>query len=191
MKRFTILLMSAVLVSFAACKKDSLIYVTGVEIDATELELEVGGTAVLTATVLPENATDKTVTWTSSAPDIVSVDENGTISGMSAGNAVVTVTTTDGGKTAECAVTVTLTINGHEYVDLGLSVKWATSNVGADNPWDYGDYYAWGEIGQKKNLPKKTVLHTGLTYPTYQEIPNTMRRVPAGAARGGFLTKQQ
>lgn len=55
-------MMSAVLVSFAACKKDSLIYVTGVEIDATELELEVGGTAVLTATVLPENATDKTVT---------------------------------------------------------------------------------------------------------------------------------
>ena len=100
MKRFTILLMSAILVSFAACKKDSLIYVTGVEIDATELELEVGGTAVLTATVLPEDATDKTVTWTSSAPDIESVDENGTISGLSAGNAVVTVTTTDGGKTA-------------------------------------------------------------------------------------------
>ena len=123
MKRFTILLMSAVLVSFAACKKDSLIYVTGVELDATELELEVGGTAVLTATVLPEDATDKTVTWTSSAPGIASVDENGTISGLSAGNAVVTVTTTDGGKTAECSVTVIPAINGHEYVDLGLSAK--------------------------------------------------------------------
>ena len=37
------------------------------------------------------------------------------------------------------------TINGHDYVDLGLSVKWATCNIGADKPEDYGDYYAWGE----------------------------------------------
>ena len=36
-------------------------------------------------------------------------------------------------------------INGHDYVDLGLSVKWATCNVGASSPEDYGDYYAWGE----------------------------------------------
>ena len=39
--------------------------------------------------------------------------------------------------------------NGHEYVDLGLSVKWATCNVGARNPEDYGDYYAWGETSSK------------------------------------------
>ncbi len=37
------------------------------------------------------------------------------------------------------------TINGHEWVDLGLSVKWATCNVGASSPSDYGNYYAWGE----------------------------------------------
>ena len=38
-------------------------------------------------------------------------------------------------------------INGHEYVDLGLpsGTKWATCNVGAKNPWEYGGYYAWGE----------------------------------------------
>ncbi len=40
-------------------------------------------------------------------------------------------------------------INGHEYVDLGLSVKWAICNVGADSSSDYGDYYAWGEIATK------------------------------------------
>ena len=34
--------------------------------------------------------------------------------------------------------------NGHEYVDLGLSVKWATCNIGADKPEDYGDFFAWG-----------------------------------------------
>ena len=36
--------------------------------------------------------------------------------------------------------------NGHEYVDLGLSVKWATCNVGASKPEEYGDYFAWGEV---------------------------------------------
>lgn len=43
--------------------------------------------------------------------------------------------------------------NGHEYVDLGLSsgLKWATCNVGANNPWEYGGYYAWGETEEKSN----------------------------------------
>lgn len=40
---------------------------------------------------------------------------------------------------------------GHEYVDLGLSVKWSTCNVGAAKPEDYGDYYAWGEVTTKSN----------------------------------------
>ena len=41
------------------------------------------------------------------------------------------------------------TINGHDYVDLGLSVKWATCNVGASSFKDYGDYFAWGETSTK------------------------------------------
>ena len=41
--------------------------------------------------------------------------------------------------------------NGHEYVDLGLSVKWATCNVGANKPEDYGNYYAWGETSTKSD----------------------------------------
>ena len=40
--------------------------------------------------------------------------------------------------------------NGHEYVDLGLSVKWATCNVGANSPEEYGDYFAWGETSTKE-----------------------------------------
>ena len=43
------------------------------------------------------------------------------------------------------------TVNGHEWVDLGLSVKWATCNVGASNPSSYGGYYAWGETRTKSN----------------------------------------
>ena len=40
--------------------------------------------------------------------------------------------------------------NGHEYVDLGLSVKWATMNVGASAPQESGEYYAWGELEPKE-----------------------------------------
>lgn len=46
--------------------------------------------------------------------------------------------------------------NGYEYVDLGLSVKWATCNVGASKPWEYGDYYAWGETETKSDYSWKT-----------------------------------
>ena len=48
-------------------------------------------------------------------------------------------------------ISTTNTINGHEWVDLGLSVKWATCNVGATSPSDYGDYFAWGEISTKSS----------------------------------------
>ena len=47
------------------------------------------------------------------------------------------------------------TINGHDYVDLGLSVKWATCNVGASTPGDYGNYYAWGETTTKSIYTKE------------------------------------
>ena len=49
--------------------------------------------------------------------------------------------------------------NGHEYVDLGLSVKWATCNVGANKPEEYGDYFAWGEIRNKSNYSETTYLY--------------------------------
>ena len=52
--------------------------------------------------------------------------------------------------------TFTGTINGHEWIDLGLSVKWATCNVGASKPKDYGDYYAWGETTTKSDYSWKT-----------------------------------
>ena len=40
-------------------------------------------------------------------------------------------------------------LNGYKWVDLGLSVKWATCNVGANSPEEYGDYFAWGETSPK------------------------------------------
>jgi len=52
-------------------------------------------------------------------------------------------------------------INGHEFVDLGLpsNIKWATVNVGASSPEDYGDYYAWGEINTKRMYSDNTYEH--------------------------------
>lgn len=48
--------------------------------------------------------------------------------------------------------------NGHDYVDLGLSVKWATCNVGASSPEGYGNYYAWGETYTKSNYDRSTSI---------------------------------
>ena len=80
--------------------------VTGVELNKSEIELSVNETEALTATVLPENAPDKTVSWSSSNTNVATVSSNGVVTAVSAGTAVITVTTNTGGKTATCVVTV-------------------------------------------------------------------------------------
>ena len=80
--------------------------VTGVTLDVTELALEVPATATLTATVAPEEATDKTVVWTSDNEAVATVAE-GVVTAVAEGTATITVTTVDGGFTATCIVTVT------------------------------------------------------------------------------------
>ena len=81
--------------------------VTGVTLDKTTAELTVGETATLTATVVPEDATNRNVTWSSSEASVATVDTNGTVAAVGEGTAIITVTTEDGGKTAICEVTVT------------------------------------------------------------------------------------
>lgn len=81
------------------------IAVTGVTLNESSANLKVGETLDLTATVAPANATNKNVSWSSSAPSVASV-ENGTVTAVSPGDAVITVTTEDGSKTATCAVKV-------------------------------------------------------------------------------------
>lgn len=78
--------------------------VTEVKLDKTAVSLKAGETAQLTATVLPDNAADKTVTWTSSSEKVATV-VNGKITAVAAGTA--TITATAGGKSATCTVTVT------------------------------------------------------------------------------------
>lgn len=78
--------------------------VSGVALDKTSAELQVGKTLTLTATVTPDNATDKTVTWTSNNDAVATVDTNGVVTAKAEGTA--TITATSGGKTATCTVTV-------------------------------------------------------------------------------------
>ena len=54
-------------------------------------------------------------------------------------------------------------IQGHEYVDLGLSVLWASCNIGSNSPEEYGDYYAWGETYTKSSYNKMTYKFAGET----------------------------
>lgn len=80
--------------------------VTSVTLPAT-LELKEKETQQLTATILPADATNKKVTWTSSDAAKATVDAQGNVTGVSVGEATITVTTEDGNKTATCEVTVT------------------------------------------------------------------------------------
>ena len=93
----------------ATCKvtvEAATIAVTGVTLNKTELTLEVDDSETLTATVAPDDATNQNVTWKSDNPEIVTVDANGKVTGVAIGEATITVTTEDGGKTATCKVAV-------------------------------------------------------------------------------------
>ena len=88
------------------------IEVTSVTLDKTTLSLQTGESTTLTATVNPSNATDKTVTWSSSDATIAYIDANGKVTAKRAGSAMITATA--GEKTATCAVTVTVPSGGSE-----------------------------------------------------------------------------
>ena len=93
----------------ATCKvtvKAKAIGVTEVTLDKTELTLTEGEAETLTATVRPDNADNKKVTWSSDKTEIATVDGSGKVTAVKPGEAVITVTTEDGGKTATCKVTV-------------------------------------------------------------------------------------
>ena len=86
--------------------KAKTVAVTGISLDKTQAGMEVGDTLTLQATVTPANATDKTVTWSSSDASVAAVDANGKVTAKKAGTATVTATTKSGGKKATCTITV-------------------------------------------------------------------------------------
>ncbi len=98
------------------------IRVTGVNISESERHLTIGETHQLTATVLPSDADNNAVTWSSSNTSVATVSSTGLVTAVAAGNATITVTTVDGNKTATCAVTVTQVYPSGIYA-FNISIK--------------------------------------------------------------------
>lgn len=130
--------------------KSAKVPVTGVTLDKTTLEITVGDPDVkLAATVLPENATDKTVSWSSDKTEFATVDNQGNVHAVAPGTANITVTTTDGNKTATCAVTVKAALpegalSGEFSVSAAKKVHFSQGNLvatidatGAPTAWKF------------------------------------------------------
>ena len=107
----------------AVCKvtvKKPTVAVTSVELDQTDITINKGTSQTLKATVKPDNATDKTVTWASSKTDIATVDATGKVTAVAKG--VATITASCGGKTATCKVTVTVPVESISLSETTLTL---------------------------------------------------------------------
>ncbi len=153
-------------------KSTSWILVSGITLTPSTLNMSPGETSQLTATTIPSDAINTEVTWTSSNENVVTVDTNGLVTAVAGGSCTITATAQDGsGVTATCTVTVSET---HEYVDLGLpsGTLWATCNIGAATPEDYGDYFAWGETTTKSNYNLSTYKYCNGSWDTMTKYCN-------------------
>ena len=109
--------------------------VTGVSFDETEHKIPVRGTAKLTATIAPADATVKTLVWTSDDPGIASVSRTGIVTAVSVGTTKIHATSVDGNHSAEVTVTVTAApqlgdVNGDGYIDSADAMLCLRSAVG-------------------------------------------------------------
>lgn len=126
--------------------EDGVVAVRKVVLDVSELALNSGSTYRLTATVTPDNATNKKVSWTSSDSAVAAVDSNGTVTAVGSGTAVITATA--GSKTAKCTVIVRMPgdVNGDGKVNMQDSTilrrylaNWTGVTVNASNADVSGD----------------------------------------------------
>ena len=132
----------------------SAIPVSGVSLNKSSLLLCTGDVETLTASVSPSNAANQNVSWSSSKPDVVTVS-NGTITAVAPGTATITVTTQDGGKTANCTVTVkAATLQTSKYTiqnELLLNVSKLTSPAQLKKNFDNedADIHVYGVDGKE------------------------------------------
>lgn len=149
----------------------SAIHVESVTLNVHELQLNVNQQFQLIATVLPENATEKGVVWSSNVQSSkLYIDTNGMVTGLQACEATVTVRCKDNAYIYDtCHITVTgggSSGGGEDYVDLGLpsGLKWRSMNVGASKPEEYGNYYAWAETSPKSNYSSSNYKYQATNY---------------------------
>ncbi len=150
------------------CEVDVRKYVTSITLDKTSLVLNEGESSTISvSSVKPDDANDKSVTWSSSNEEIATVDQTGKVTAVSKGTATIKATANDGsGKNASCPVRVWTSHSVAEAIDLGLSVKWASWNIGSSSPEDYGEYFAWGETEPKEDYRWSTYKWGKGSYPT-------------------------
>ena len=103
-------------------------YAESVSLDKTDLTLYASQSVQLTATVLPADAPDKSVVWTSDNTAVAAVDKDGKVSAVSPGTAKITATTVDRGRTASCTITVEPLVAG-EFMLKGHRVRFAKGNL--------------------------------------------------------------
>lgn len=187
----TLLILSTIVLFFAGCKKDTVyeegeVYYkfTVTTNNVTDIELEsaqCGGDVSLTSED-SLTVTSRGVCWSTSPNP--TINDNKTEDGSGTGSytsnlANLTENTTYyvrayatnekgtsyGEDKSFTTLSTTGTINGYDWVDLGLpsGLKWATCNVGASSPEDYGDYYAWGETTTKSDYSSSNSTTCGLT----------------------------
>ncbi|WP_303317431.1 Ig-like domain-containing protein [Flavivirga abyssicola] len=134
--------------------------VTGLNVTPETVELEKGKTVTLGRLVLPAEATNKTVTWSSSAPDIATVSANGVVTAIAEGLATITGTTQEGGFTDSAVVTVVLP----EVIDLGCPFieKDGLLVIEAESALNYNEALFTHETAQVG-----TTTHTGTGYLRY------------------------
>lgn len=114
----------------ATCTVTVLQPVTGITLNKTTDTLNVGQSDQLISTIHPADASNQSITWTSSDPNIATVDSTGNVTALSVGTATITVTTADGNKTATCVLTVTnqtrailiITMSNGERQEYDLSI---------------------------------------------------------------------
>ena len=118
---------------------DTKIAVTGVKLDQDALTVNRGETAALTATVLPANATNQKLSWQTGDSKVATVSK-GVVTGVGEGETTVTVTTQDGGYTAQCTVTVTdvnkpaVAEDGYYEIATAAQLKWFADEVNGGKP---------------------------------------------------------
>ena len=156
MKKFAkiaVLCLSAVaLMGMSGCNNDNKdpddpivekeVKVIGLEL-AESITVDCGATQKLEAKVLPENATNKAVTWSSDNPNIATVSDDGTVTGVANGSTVVKCTTVDGGYVRECAVTVRgYKLSSKVFENFGLVVTNESYNASQESgsKTEYKDY---------------------------------------------------
>lgn len=148
----------------ATCEVEVKQYVTNIILDKTWLPLMIGDVASLYVTnILPETANDKSYTWSSSDSAIVSVDNSGKVTAKIKGIATIEATANDGNRVVASCSVVVYKIDVPQAVDMGIvengkTIKWATFNIGASSPEEFGLYYAWGETEPKSDYSWSTYM---------------------------------